>query len=213
MFTLQGREGQMRRWARGLRFGGAKANTQASVLATEGMTVTEVWEDRITDYKGASSKTAFSGRVYVSIAADDVGIIAEAGGNGVGFVFYAYDGQLFLQHGDGDTFGDASNRIEVSAPIPVGASVLEFSCGGAGFFGSSTGKAALYADGVLLASKVSSAHTESQAGGSNSGGLGDVHAGNVARNRGNWNSTGPGSYTGTISQGLIYADQVTADIA
>lgn len=212
MFILQGREGRTRRWARGLRFGGAGGNVQASTLATEGMTATEVWVDRITDYKGASSKTALSGRVYLSIAASDAGIIAEAGGNGVGFVFYAHDGQLYLQHGDGDTFGDATNRIEISAPIPAGAEVLEFSCGGTGFFGSNIGKAALYADGVLIASKISTAHSESQAGGSNSGGLGDVHAGNVARNRGGWNSAGPGAYTGTITQGLIYADQVTAEL-
>ena len=129
MFILHGRSGRMRGWARGLRFGGAGENAQASVLATEGMTVTEVWEDRITDYKGASSKSAFSGRVYLTITTDDAGIIAEAGGSGVGFVFYAYDGQLYLQHGDGDTFGDAANRIEVSAPIPDGASVVEFSAG------------------------------------------------------------------------------------
>nr|WP_319383182.1 hypothetical protein [uncultured Roseibium sp.] len=120
--------------------------------------------------------------------------------------------QLYLQHGDGDTFGDATNRIEISAPIPGGASVLEFSCGGTGYFGPSTGKSALYADGVLIASKISITHTESQAGGSNSGGLGDVHAGNVARNRGGWNSAGPGAYTGTITQGLIYANQVTAEL-
>jgi len=177
------------------------------------MTVTEVWEDRVTDYKGASSKTAFSGRVYLSIDADDVGIIAEAGGNGVGFILYAYEGRLYLQHGDGGSFGDAVDRIEVSAPIPGGASVLEFSCGGKGFFGSNTGKAALYADGVLIASKVSTAHTENQAGGSNSGGLGDVHAGNVARNRGGWIGSGSGAFTGTIAQGLIYANQVTTELA
>lgn len=50
----------MRRWARRLRFGGAAENAQATALATEGMTATEIWENRITDYKGASSKTAFT---------------------------------------------------------------------------------------------------------------------------------------------------------
>lgn len=191
------------RWAASLNAQDFFSGSAPIVPVTTGMSLTETWTSRSTDYSGLASVASGSAAIECTIQASDTGLLMEAGGTGSGLIVYVHSGVLYAQFGVGTSAGPGANTAEVSWTITgSGSRLIEWSANGT--------NAVLYVDGVLIASD---AFSNATIAGGNVGGLGNVRGDNVAANRaGIATTTGSGNYSGTLTEARIYAGQVTGDV-
>lgn len=119
--------------------------------------------------------TAFSFQMDVSLNAGDEGILFEAGGTGRGTILYQYEGKLYLQSGNGGSYGEASDRGEAVWDVSDGDYSIE------GSLDASSGLQ-LYIDGELVSE---SSFVSNDLSGGNTGAVG-AGAASISRNRGSF---------------------------
>lgn len=73
---------------------------------------------------GGATTDYFWFRATLDISPTDTGIIFEVGGSTTGIIIYAYNGKLYVQAGNGASFGPAANRFEIEWTITGSGSRL-----------------------------------------------------------------------------------------
>ena len=169
---------------------------------TDGMTLTASWTVRGDSYTDLDSAPSASARVDATISNTDSGILMESGGASNGLILYVYQGVLYFQCGQGDSFGTASNRAETSYTLPTGQFnyVVEWS--------ANNQNSVLYINGIEVDSQI---YSYSLITGNDVGGVGQI-VNAVAGNRAGYNGDGNGVYSNTITKCDVFVNQVTSDV-
>ena len=180
---------------------------RTGALLTDRMNNSVEWVSG-TDYTTLSdvSIQKFSLKANITLTNTDEGVIAEAGNDNSnfakGFMLYAHGGNFYLKYYNG--FG-SPQYTEISTAIPKAVSNtydLEAS------IDFEVGEIQLYLDGVLEASDDT---LDTTGGGSiilgGKAGIDEVHD-NAISNNGGWTTDGAGSFSGTITEVLVYKEQV-----
>lgn len=171
--------------------------------ATDEMTATATWNVVGAYYYDLSLSTVASARVTGSRTGGDDGVLIEAGGGHAGILLYVYEDVLYFRCGSGrnaDPTGQA-NTAYITTPAPTGDFVIEWS---ASIFAR---KAALYIDGVLAGSAT---FLNNQIAAGDGGSLG-VNSSSAPDNLGGWGGD-EGTFGGTVTEAVIYLDQITAEV-
>lgn len=165
---------------------------------TAALTQTAFWHDPGAFLGDLRNVNRLSFATEVAFSSTDEGIIFETGGTGRGIILYQVDGELYLQAGSGDDFGETTSRGEASWTVSEGTHLIEGSL-------DADGGLALYVNGSVV--DQSSFTAQSLAGGD----PGSIGAGtnSVSRNRGGFDRNDPG-HPGVTSVSF-FEDQTTGD--
>lgn len=186
--------------------GSATANSNAIAISdfvTVGMTLDASWTDPSTDYNDLVNLNSGSARVDVTgLQTNADGILMESGGSGTGLLLYAFSGTIYFQCGVGTVAGPGASTGEVSWPIVAGDYVIEWS--------ADRTACALYINGELIDTDT---YTNTGLAGGDLGTVGQVGGGAAAANRGGWDGTDVGSFSGgTITRCDIFVEETTGDV-
>lgn len=150
------------------------------------------------EFSELRNQTAFSFQLDATLAADDEGILFEAGGRGDGTILYQHDGVLYLQSGKGNGYGEAANRGEAVWTVADGSYSIE------GSLDADAGLA-LYVDGALVSQ---SSFSNGRLAGGDAAAVGEG-TNSVAVNRGGFVKGDGHPGAGDMS---VFLDQTTGDI-
>lgn len=167
---------------------------------TQGLTLTNLWDDPDVDYDDLSDVQSLSALASVYLTPQTEGFIFESGGAAWGSGLYAYQGVLYWQCGRGNFVGNNLVTTELSIELlPAGNYIIEV-------VGDRLGVSKLYINGQLLRERIGGWESPVRLTGADIGGIARAHGG-VIDNRGNFPPNGGILTNGSVDFVNAYANQ------